>query len=481
MLAYTTTGTTAANKTNQTVSGYMTDQAYSETNDEYRTVASFDAQAYNPGHWVQLTDAGYRASRDHLLYDKQDFNAPISYTYGSNNLMWYQRKPDNYVDRTKGWEAVSLPFSAELVTTHQKGEITHFYSGSAESKNVTGTKIGHEYWLREFDKTAGTLKEKTDVTGILEGNFNYPSGTDAESKADVLDEKDYLNTFLWDHYYKNVDRHNQKDLNEDTYQTYYASAHKYMLYPMLTKAIPYIIGFPGTTYYEFDLSGEFNPTTTAKNSPTLKLNKQTITFASQKGTTIGVSDDEMAGVENSVTISGTTTKYTFKPSYMNEAFEAGSDIYTLKSEFDSDGDTKADCSSFVKVPAAPGVGDDPVPDIEVAAFRPYFMSQVVTGARPTTRAIVFNNDDSQLKADDDHGNVDGDELGNLRIYAKKHKIVVESALTRDIDVRILTPAGVTLTTFTLEPGETIETRIVNAGVYIVQSADNRYIKKLVVK
>ena len=44
--------------------------------------------------------------------------------------MWYQRNPDLFVDLTKGWETVSLPFTAELVTTQDKGEITHFYSGS---------------------------------------------------------------------------------------------------------------------------------------------------------------------------------------------------------------------------------------------------------------------------------------------------------------------------------------------------------------
>ena len=490
VLAYTMTSTTAAAKTNKTVSGYMTDQACTETDENYRTVASFDNQTYAPGHWVQLTDAGYRASRDHLLHDKQDFNAPISYTFSSSNRMWYQRKPNNYVDRTMGWEAVSLPFSAELVTTHQKGEITHFYSGSAESKNGTGTKIGHEYWLREF---TGGLQQKTGVTdattgetinGILEGNFNYPSGTASGSEAEVLDEKDYMNTFLWDYYYENVARHNQKDWNKDNYQEYYSSAHRYKSYPMLTKAIPYIIGFPGPTYYEFDLSGAFDPSTTAKTLPSLKLDKQTITFASQKGATIGVSDDEMAGVSNTITISSpttTTTKYTFKPSYMNESFAAGSAIYTMKSEYDSDSDTKADCSSFVKVPNAPGVGDDPVPDIEVAAFRPYFMSEVVSGARPVTRAIVFNNDDSQLQGVEEKGNPNGDDPGNIKIYAKKHKIIVESALTRDIEIRIVNTAGITMSTFTLEPGETVETRIINAGVYIVQSTDGRYLKKLAVK
>ena len=483
LLAYTMTGTTAADKTNSVVSAYLDDPKLSdyESNDKYRKVAVYDRWSNAlRGHWVQLSGGAYKSTRDHLLIDKQDFNAPISYTFDDTHRMWYQREPDNFVDRTKGWEGVSLPFSAELVSTQDKGEITHFFSGSAESKNNTGTKIGHEYWLRGMTD-GGTMTEKS--SGILIANLNYPSGTDPDITPvpDVIAEKNVMNTFLWDYYY--VGLHGQEDLNNDTYQTYYSNARSFTAYPMVTKGTPYVIGFPGSTYYEFDLSGTFTPTTTADPNPG-KLDKQTITFASQMGTTIGVSDDEMAGVSN--TYSGNT--YTFKPSYLNESFAAGSDIYTLQSEYDSDNDAnhEPDCSSFVKVPDAPGEGADPVPDTEVAAFRPYFTSAVTSsggggGARPVTRAIVFGNDDSELKGVEEKGDPDDEDLGTLNIYSKKHKIIVESALTRDIDVRIVNTAGITVASFTLEPGETVETRIVNAGVYIVQSADNRYIKKLAVK
>ena len=71
--------------------------------------------------------------------------------------------------------------------------------------------------------------------------------------------------------------------------------------------------------------------------------------------------------------------------------------------------------------------------------------------------------------------------GTLNIYAKKHKIIVESALTYTTDVRIVNLAGMTINSFTIEPGESVETRINNAGVYIVESTDGRYIKKLSVR
>ena len=56
---------------------------------------------------------------------------------------------------------------------------------------------------------------------------------------------------------------------------------------LLTSGLPYIIGFPGVTYYEFDLSGEFVAGTTAATKP-VQLEKQTVTFASPEGTTIYV-------------------------------------------------------------------------------------------------------------------------------------------------------------------------------------------------
>ena len=103
---------------------------------------------------------------------------------GSGYRMWYQRDPANneYVDRTKGWSAISLPFEAEVVTTDVKGELTHFYQGST---------TGHEYWLRELDP-AGQIKQKKDandapIAGVYSADFNpLVAGTN---------QKNYTNTF----------------------------------------------------------------------------------------------------------------------------------------------------------------------------------------------------------------------------------------------------------------------------------------------
>jgi hypothetical protein len=260
-------------KTFNVLTGYFTEPVYREKyhDDNYRCVDFSSTQSIY-GHLIQ---SGLTATNDHQLVDKRDFNCPISYSFDNGHRMWYQRTPDLYVGLDKGWETVSLPFSAELVTTHQKGEITHFYSGS---RSVDGeTKVGHEYWLREFK---GRKDGETD-TDLFTAIFNYPEATGKE--------KTVTNTFLWDYYYS---KNFQKDLNTDTYQTYYSEQRNLTAYPLLTNGKPYIIGFPGTTYYEFDLSGGFIPQQTAPETPA-KLNKQVITFASRQGETIVVSDEEI--------------------------------------------------------------------------------------------------------------------------------------------------------------------------------------------
>ena len=74
-----------------------------------------------------------------------------------------------------------------------------------------------------------------------------------------------------------------------------------------------------------------------------------------------------------------------------------------------------------------------------------------------------------------------DDPGTLNVHAGKHKIVVTSTLKYTTDVRIVNTAGQVLDKFAIKPGETIETRIQNAGVFIVQDEEGKYIKKLAVE
>ena len=485
----------AAQNTETVVSEYLSDWAYQETEtapansyssntDRYHTVNKVDkASDAMRGHWVKKSGTdSYTADRDHFLVDKQDFNAPMAYTFQSGKRMWYQREPvyddehpetNEYVDLKKGWSAISLPFSAEIVTTNTKGEITHFYNGSYDyflgdkpKKGSDDSKVGHEYWLREF--TGVTTEGDPSITTA---NFNYPAVED-DGSVILTEPKEVTNTFLWDYYYQGVS-HNQKDANLDLYQEYkddesfhqyYSQSRTYNNYPMLSRALPYIIGFPGATYYEFDLSGQFVAGTTIKENPG-RIGKQTITFASQKGTTIRVSDDEIANVvENISTISG----YTFKPSYLNMSFDAGTDHYTLKP------DNGSGVSSFDKVPTTGAA-------TPVDAFRPYFV-KVAAQSNPT-RTIIFGNDQQEeQKGVEEHGDPKKEELnGGLRIWTKKGKIFVESSLKFTEDMRVVTPAGITVATFSVKPGQTVEVQADFSGMYIVHTLDGLYTKKVTVR
>ena len=381
--------------------------------------------------------------------DKQDFNCPIAYDFDADHLMWYQRKPlDNeFVDLVKGWQGISIPFTAELVTTDEKGEITHFYNDGG------GNSKGHEYWLRQLTD-GGTMTLKSGETKVLKATFHYPNATSAAKTVD--------NTFLWDYYYQNVGNHNQKDKNSDTYleyRQYYKNARTYTGYPVLTKATPYILGLPGKTYYEFDLSGKFDAQTTASPKPK-KLAKQIITFASNKREHIGVSDEEMTGTK--VTYGG--NKFYFKPSYLNSpTIETGKHAFLLN----------ADGNSYVETDAATPALD---------AFRPYFLATatVAEPSREATRSIIFSRDETNetIKPIETH---EANEPGTLIVIGGKHLITVKSGLKVTTTVRIVNANGITLNTFDIEPGETIETRVNLSGVYMVQTVDGKFIKKISVR
>lgn len=442
LLVYTPSnadGATAAEtKTYNAVTAALIDPAYSEGQPEtYRTVAVQETGAIY-GHVVVKTGTDYTAKTDHLLVDKQEFNAPMAYTFASGKRMWYQRTPDLFATYDKGWEGISIPFSAELVTTQTKGELTHFYTGST---------TGHEYWLREFNGNLQQAKDDEDqaISGLYTAEFNLP-----EAGAN---EKIYNNTFLWDYYYQ-YSGDDRLDRNNDTYQQgYYATSHTYSDYPYSDVGTPYLIGFPGPTFYEFDLKGDFKAHNTKQDIA--QLSKQTVTFASAPAITITVSDDELLSkaVTKTVTTEGIKGDYTFRPNYMSKPVATGS--YQLN----GDGSAYEEQTTEVT----------PVP------FRPYFTSVASAGA---PRFIAFNSMSSTFGGDEE--NQSADTVGSLNIFAKKGRIIVESSLPSTANVHIFSVAGTLLRTFVINPGEKIQTPVDHSGIYLVSSSNGQN-EKLSVK
>lgn len=301
--------------------------------------------------------------------------------------------------------------------------------------------------------------------------------------------KTVTNHFLWDYYY-NADG---KDANGDDYpydpnneddasimsRFYYGSDRTYVNYPFSQPGQPYIVGFPGSRYYEFDLSGTFVPEHSGAVTPA-KLEAQTVSFVSALGANIAVSDEEMQAQY----VDNTHDGYMFAPSYLNvEAPKSGA--FTSVTEFNEFFGTDYTETEFNALPAeqktnyyytlnATGSAFDRTEAVtSVGAFRPYFL---VVGSKqlkaPATRSIAFGmGSDYQFEPDDDTINAEASR--GLNIYAKKGKIVVESTLDAPKRVRIATLAGQVITTFTIEPGERIAPPVAD-GIYVTN------LKKLIV-
>ena len=400
-------GKSVAETSAKIVTDYFKDIDYKESDVVYRTVNVADASSVK-GHVVQQTsDGSYVANTDHFLVDKQDFNCPIAYKMNSGKVMGYQRTPDNYVDASTGWEAVCLPFSAELTTTQDKGEITHFYQGST---------VGHEYWLREYK---GIDSKSTSTTAYA--NFASP--------AAGINKKEVTNLYLWDYYYS---EDSKLDKNEDSYQTYYSDVRTYNNYPYSQPGTPYILGLPGSRYYEFDLSGNFVPLNRFQDKTIANPGKQTVTFVSEKGTQIAVSDDELETA--AVKVGG----YTFTPCYTATELSAGSS-YPLN--------------------AAGGSFDVSATAVNSVPFRPYFVSSSNnTGASRLLLSAASLNEESNTAA-----------AQGLLIYARNGNIVVESHLEENATVTVRSVNGATIARFNLANGEKRETPVYNPGIYLVNN------------
>ena len=385
---------------------------------DYRTVAPKTADLVN-GHLVTKNGTSYVANYDHFLVDKQNFNVPIAYKFAKGMCMWYQRTPEDgvtpeddgrFADGTgKGWDVICLPFTADWVTTHQKGEITHFYGND--------TKM-HEYWLRELKDVVSTDAEGS--TKITKAEFERPASSGNSSYTAE-------NDFLYEYYYS---KNSSNDANNDKYQGYYASDRVYSGYTKLTANTPYIIAFPGKNYYEFDMSGKFEPQNTISNID--KLDKQVVTMVSESGATIGVTDTSDKAKK--------IGKYTFKGVFQQEALNSGYLITNIGDSFD------AVSSGALTVP-----------------FRGYLVKE--TGGSQVAPKRVFISGASE-KVEDPMK--DAVERG-LTIYGMRGSICIESTLEFETTVDIYQPNGQKVSSVIVKPMSKEIVQVPEKGVYVVRN------------
>lgn len=359
------------------------------------------------GHLVEKVKDGYIATRNHFLVDKENFNAPIAYSFADDCYMWYQRKPTNYSNgNSEGWESLCLPFDAEVTTTQDKGQITHFYEGST---------AGHEYWLRKLNAVDDV--DDVDTDGPTTAEFQRLAAAVGQSLL-------VYNTFLYDCYYSYNDH---SDANNDEYQSYYSEEEReYADYPYVEAYTPYIIAFPGERYYEFDMSGKFQPKNSGENHP--QLNAQIVTFISKEKAEVGVTDDMVA----------------------IKAAQAGNYSYIgafMESENNGRYVMDAAGSAFVQEGA-------------VMPFRGY-IQPTSSGAQP--RRILIGS------AGKDEEPTQEISTRGLTIYGRGETIFIESTLEYEAIVTIYSLSGQIVKRLTVQPMTKEVVPVSSRGVYIVNN------------
>ena len=116
-------------------------------------------------------------------------------------------------------------------------------------------------------------------------------------------------------------------------------------------------------------------------------------------------------------------------------------------------------------------------------FRPFFVaasSSSPAPARKNVKTILFDSEDSSF-AFGDEDPTEGEIGEGLLISVKSHTVSVTSALHEATDVRIINVSGIINNSFTIQPGETVDTFLPVGGVYVVRASAGRYQQKVAVK
>ena len=260
--------------------------------DKYLDYNESTRESLIKGHHVFTNSGGFTTAFLHLvertadnknseggICENNNFCAPLSFTV--TNHAWYVRKPQQYAnDKTGAWEGICLPFTVHKVAASINGEITHFYGTPTADELSNPDKnthtLHHEYWLRGLT-TVG--KDGTDIAATFQrpglasagsssaGSSSAGSSSAGSGSSSLSEGVSY--TFATPFF---IDTYESRLYNKDA-NPYYAATHIYRNYPLLTSEVPYIVRFPGESYYEFDLSSKFYNDILGKSEP-----EQTVAF-----------------------------------------------------------------------------------------------------------------------------------------------------------------------------------------------------------
>ena len=228
--------------------GVLAEYSYDEQTAESDIKAHVINQAVTPTteylHLVERTVDDKNSEGGECL--NNDFNCPI--TFVVSNRAWYTRVPRYYAaNKNDAWEGVALPFSVNRVEASFNGEISHFYGetdvNAANASQANTTNVGHEYWLRGLTASVPAADGQP-----VKATFTRP-GEGLFTGGSLTGDYNYFNSHFSD-IYGAIYGENEFSI--------YRSAREFQGYYFQQAYVPYIVSFPGATFKEFDLSGDFN-------------------------------------------------------------------------------------------------------------------------------------------------------------------------------------------------------------------------------
>jgi len=409
------------------LSSFLYEPNLTYTNSTYKNIPKITDAVSNAvqGHLINKVDGNYVTDRNHFLVDENDFHCPIAYNMGATNRMWYQRTPCTFADGNNGYESIVLPFTATLISAHQKGEITHFYGND---------KSNHEYWLRGF-QGYDDVNKKLKFIRPMKGST---SDQGYDSRYETTAQYEVQNDFLYNYYYSKSDA---QDQNKDKYQKYYNDMRTYADYVNLTANVPYLMSFPGQKYYEFDMSGQFIPSNTLTTID--RLDVQNISFCSSTGAFIDVlQTGDLESTHDGYTFQGIYQKTDMEP-LQNQAriINTNGDRFSKRDSIYLD---RADQSLRYMYP-----------------FHAYLM--VPSGSYPVQQFMI------SADADYVQAEPDMDTAGQLHITARHRQIRIQNMTDADAEVRIYNAAGQRIATLTVAAWDMESVTVASTGVYLVNN------------
>lgn len=253
-----------------------TDDSYTIVNNALQYAESTPEKDIK-GHHVVADGDGFTTQLLHLVERAEtsdpnnDFCVPNAFSV--TKRAWYTRQPALYAESNNdAWEGICLPFTVDKAEASLNGEITHFYGTPTEEEladpAINQHTLHHEYWLR------GLVSMTTD-DGKTTGVFQRP-GTESGLFVDAAQSTGvykYTNDFFTNTYepraYNDIPGQNDWYTEEHTFTDYIPQAAN----------VPYVVSFPGTRYYEFDLTSQFFNKTYGYIEGSSSFRKpQTVTF-----------------------------------------------------------------------------------------------------------------------------------------------------------------------------------------------------------